>query len=182
MKKLTALLLALMLLLVAAGCSAGGIANTPSVQNFIKTIKREPIEGGDDASDTDSSEMIKIGVFEPLSGQYASDAEDELNGIELAHRLFPRVLNRRVELVYADNESDVGKAAEAAQELIDQGCKIVIGSYGNVITMAACDIFEENRMPVIMPSCTNPLLTSTTEYFFRVCILTPFRATARRNI
>lgn len=173
MKKITALLLAFALLFLAAACAAGDIARAPSVQNFIKTVRRESLS--DKADDKDSAGTIKIGIFEPLSGQYAADAEDELKGIELAHRLFPRVLAKRVELVYADNESDINKAVSAAEKLIAEGCKIVIGSYGNILTMAACDYFEDSAVPVVMPSCTNPLLTSTTEYFFRVCIFDAFQ-------
>ncbi len=170
MKKLLILLLASALLLLSA-CSAGGIGDLPSVRNFIKTVNREPLSGLDEPEEG----SIKIGIFEPLSGQYAADAEEELKGIELAHRLFPRVLAKQVELVYADNESDVNRAVSAAEELISQGCKVVIGSYGNILTMAACDYFEDSAVPVIMPSCTNPLLTSTTEYFFRVCIFDAFQ-------
>ncbi len=146
--------------------------NYVTLENLIKTLRGERIvtEFGDTS--------IKIGVFEPQSGSESDAAEDEILGIELAHKLYPTVMDSPVELVYGDNHSDTAYAAEAAQELVDSGCNVVIGSYSNVLTMAAIDTFEQNQVLCICPSCSNPLITTTTNFFFRVAVVDSFQGNA----
>ncbi len=144
-----------------------GVSQT--LNNFIKTINGEKITAELDKN------SIKIGVFEPQTGKYAADAEDEIRGIRLANKLFPKVLDQTVELVFEDNHSEPEYAVDAAQALVDSGCNIVIGSYSNILTMAATDIFEENKVVCVCPSCTNPLITTTTDYFFRVDVVDAFQ-------
>ncbi|HCU07937.1 MAG TPA: hypothetical protein DF480_03040 [Clostridiales bacterium] len=118
---------------------------------------------------------VKIGVFEPLTGADAKGAEAEIRGIELAHELFPKVLGFPVELVYSDNQSDVQAAVPAAQSLVDQNVSIVLGSYKSVLTLAGSDIFAEAQLPAIGVTCTNPIITQTSDYYFRVCYVDAFQ-------
>ena len=165
MKKLLILILVLAMAASLAGCT--------SFDNFKKTITKADIE--EEQEEVVDSNTVKIGVFEPLTGDEAEAASDEVKGIELAHKLFKNVLAREVELVYADNESDTTRAIEAAQSLIDQNVSIVLGSYGNVLTMAALDTFEEAKMPSIVASCTNPLITTVSDYVARVAVIDAFQ-------
>ncbi len=121
--------------------------------------------------------LIRIAVFEPLNGEYASAAKDEIAGIELAKKLFPTVLDSTVELVYFDNKSDPDTAKELAQEICkDETIKLVLGSYGNTVTVAAGDIFEEAGIPAIAITCTNPLITSTNANYARISPVDSFEA------
>lgn len=119
--------------------------------------------------------VITIGVFEPLTGADAEEAAQEVKGIELAHELYPQVLGMQVELVYADNQSDVNAAAEAAQDLVDQNISVVLGSYKSVLSLAGSDIFAAAEKPAIGITCTNPIITQTNEYYFRVCFVDAFQ-------
>lgn len=47
-------------------------------------------------TNTEVSEQIRIGVFEPLSGSEKENGELELRGIELAHEMFPKVLGKKL--------------------------------------------------------------------------------------
>ena len=112
--------------------------------------------------------LIRIAVFEPLTGEYASAAADEIAGIELAQKLFPTVLDSTVELVYFDNKSNPDNAKQLAEEIAaDETIKLVLGSYGNTMTVAAGDIFEEAGLPAIAITCTNPLITRTNPFYSR---------------
>ena len=62
-------------------------------------------------------DVIKIGVFEPLTGANGAGGADEYDGIKLANKLFPEVLGKKVELVVVDNKSDKVEAANAATVL-----------------------------------------------------------------
>ena len=120
-------------------------------------------------------EVIQIGVFEPQTGADAADAADEIRGIELAHELYPEVMGKRVELVYADNQSDVEMARTAAQQLVDAGVRLVLGSYKSTLSLAGSDVFAEADLPAIGISIKNPIVTQTNEFYFRVCFVDAFQ-------
>ena len=62
---------------------------------------------------TANADVIKIGVFEPLTGANGAGGNDELEGIKLANKLYPTILGKKVELVVVDNKSDKVEAAKA---------------------------------------------------------------------
>lgn len=127
-------------------------------------------------------DTIKIGVFEPLTGANAAGGELEKNGIELAHELYPEVLGKKIELVYADNKSDKVEAANAAARLVEkEKVSAIIGSWGSSLSMAAGSIVKEAKVPAVGTSCTNPLVTQGNEFYFRVCFIDPFQGTVMAN-
>ncbi len=70
-----------------------------------------------DAGPAPAQDVIKIGVFEPLTGANAAGGELEVEGMQLANKLYPEVLGKKVELVVVDNKSDKAEAANAASRL-----------------------------------------------------------------
>jgi len=46
-------------------------------------------------SDTTEAEVIKIGVFEPLTGMNGGGGLQELGGIEYANKMYPEVLGKK---------------------------------------------------------------------------------------
>ena len=120
-------------------------------------------------------EVIKIGIFEPQTGADAADAAEEIKGIELAHELYPEVMGKRVEFVYGDNQSDVEMARTVAQQLVDSGVRLVLGSYKSTLSLAGSDVFEAADIPAIGISIKNPIVTQTNEFYFRVCFVDAFQ-------
>ena len=123
----------------------------------------------------EEQEVIKIGIFEPQTGADAADAAEEIKGIELARKLYPEVMGKRIEFVYGDNQSDVEMAKTAAQQLVDSGVRLVLGSYKSTLSLAGSDIFEAADVPAIGISITNPIVTQTNEFYFRVCFIDAFQ-------
>ena len=121
---------------------------------------------------------VKIGVFEPLSGSYAADAEGEIAGIKLANKLYPEVLDTPVELVYADNRSEVESCPDAVKELSEQGVSVILGSCRSTLSLAASDAVAEAGIPAIGVTCTNPIITDTNQYYFRVCNIESYEGDA----
>ena len=81
----------------------------------------------------DERVVVRIGVYEPVTGADAPGAAAELQGISLANELYPDIGdNIRIELVYADNQSDLDAAKTAASSLAEKGVSVVIGSYGSI--------------------------------------------------
>lgn len=124
------------------------------------------------------SNVIKIGVFEPLTGANGAGGADEYDGIKLANKLYPTVLGKTIQLVAVDNKSDKVEAANAATVLAQkEKVNAVIGSWGSSLSMAGGPIFQEAKIPAVGVSCTNPAVTQGNEFYFRVCFLDPFQGT-----
>ena len=136
-------------------------------------------------SATALADTVKIGVFEPASGDNGAGGKQEVIGMEYANSLVPTVeVNGKtydVELVIVDNQSATDKAVSAAQELVDAGVSIVLGSYGSGVSMAGGEVFADAEVPAIGASCTNPGVTSLCDYYWRVCFLDPFQGTVMAN-
>jgi branched-chain amino acid transport system substrate-binding protein len=133
-------------------------------------------------SSSGNSDVIKIGVFEPMTGANAGGGELEIEGIKLANKLYPTVLGKKVELVIVDNKSDKTEAANAVQRLVDKDkVTAVIGSWGSGFSMAAGPIVKQAKIPAMGTSATNPLVTKGNEYYFRVSFIDPFQGTVMAN-
>ena len=129
--------------------------------------------------------VVKIGVFEPQSGDNGAGGKQEVLGMQYANVLTPTVeidgVEYDVELVYADNASSNDKAPTAAQTLISSGVSLVLGSYGSGVSIAASDTFDAAGVPAIGVTCTNPQVTAGCDVYFRICFLDPFQGTVLAN-
>jgi branched-chain amino acid transport system substrate-binding protein len=129
-----------------------------------------------------SSDVIKIGVFEPMTGTSAAGGQMTVEGIKLANEARGEVLGKKVELVIVDNKSDKVEAANAASRLIDKEKVVaIIGSYGSSLSMGAGDVVKKGKVPAVGCSPTNPLVTLNNDYYFRVCFIDPFQGTVMAN-
>ena len=132
-----------------------------------------------------NEKVVKIGVFEPQSGDNGAGGKQEILGMQYANYKTPTVEiggeTYRVELVYADNASSNDKAPSAAQTLISNGVSIVLGSYGSGVSIAAGDTFAAAGVPALGVTCTNPQVTSDCDVYYRICFLDPFQGTALAN-
>ena len=131
------------------------------------------------------AETVKIGVFEPASGDSGAGGKQETLGMQFANQETPTVeiggVTYDVELVYADNGSDTTKAPSAANSLVDAGVSVVLGSYGSGVSIAGSEIFMNASIPAIGVTCTNPQVTAGNSHYFRVCFLDPFQGTVLAN-
>ncbi len=129
--------------------------------------------------------VVKIGVFEPASGDSGAGGKQEMLGMQYANTIAPTVEiggeTYKVELVYADNGSSADKAPSAAQQLVSEGVNVVLGSYGSGVSIAGSPIFEQAGIPVIGVTCTNPQVTLGNNHYFRICFLDPFQGTVLAN-
>ena len=91
--------------------------------------------------------VIKIGVFEPVTGENGGGGFQEVLGVRYANKVYPTVeingVTYDIELVEVDNKSDKTEAVSAAQTLISKDVKAVIGSYGSGVSIAAGEFFKE---------------------------------------
>ena len=174
MKKILALLLALVMVFALAAC--GESSSDPSSDPGTAT-SGEPSASGDN--------VIKIGVFEPLTGDSGAGGKQEYLGMQYANYLTPTVevggVEYTVELVPADNASSADRAPTAAAQLVSEEVSIVLGTYGSSAAIAAGPTFEQAQIPAIGVTCTNPQVTEGNDYYFRICFLDPFQGTVLAN-
>ncbi len=170
MKKFLSIALAACLSVgLLAGCSSSSGENT----------------SGDDAAQTSGENVIKVGVFEPQTGENGGGGLQEVYGIRYANQVYPTVevggTEYTIQLVEVDNKSDKTEAVTAAQKLVSEGVIGVLGSYGSGVSIAAGDIFADAGIPAIGCSCTNPQVTNGNDWYFRVCFIDPFQGTVMAN-
>ncbi|MCQ2398076.1 MAG: ABC transporter substrate-binding protein [Sphaerochaetaceae bacterium] len=131
------------------------------------------------------SYTVKIGVFEPQSGDNGAGGKQEVIGIQYANSIRPTVKiagkEYKVVLDIQDNQSSTDKAVSAAQQLVADKCSIVLGSYGSGVSIAAGSYFKDAKIPAIGVSCTNAAVTAGNDYYFRVCFLDPFQGSVMAN-
>ncbi len=165
MKKFMAMLLALVMALGLVACGSS--------------------DNGGSSDNNSSDKVVKIGVFEPQSGDNGAGGKQEVLGMQYANAMTPTVTiggeEYKVELVFADNASSNDKAPSAAQTLISAGCSVVLGSYGSGVSIAAQDTFKNAGVPAIGVTCTNPQVTADCDVYFRIAFLDPFQGTVLAN-
>ncbi|MBQ8074001.1 MAG: ABC transporter substrate-binding protein [Clostridia bacterium] len=129
--------------------------------------------------------VVKIGIFEPASGDSGAGGKQETLGVQYANRVQPTVdiggTTYKVELVMADNGSSADKAPSAAQKLVSENVSVVLGSYGSGVSIAGSEYFKNANIPAIGLTCTNPQVTAGNSHYFRVCFLDPFQGTVLAN-
>lgn len=140
---------------------------------------------GAEANSGSGDKVIKIGVFQPTTGENGGGGFQEVLGIRYANQMHPTVNiggeEYTVKLVEVDNKSDKTEAVNAAQKLVSEKVSVVLGSYGSGVSIAAGQIFADAKIPAIGCSCTNPQVTQGNDYYFRVCFLDPFQGTVMAN-
>ena len=169
MKKFFALALAMVMTLSLAACGSDGGSGA----------------AGSGAGAASGNKTLKIGVFEPASGDNGAGGKQEVLGIQYANSVVPTVeINGEtydVKLEIVDNQSSTDKAVTAAQSLVSAGVSVVLGTYGSGAAIAAAPTFESASIPAIGCSCTNPAVTENNPYYFRVCFLDPFQGSVMAN-
>jgi branched-chain amino acid transport system substrate-binding protein len=105
---------------------------------------------------------VLIGAGAPLTGQLAWHGEDEERGIQLAISEISAAggfLGETVETVVADDYCDPQQAVAAANKLIADRVKVVIGHPCSGAAIAASKVYADAGVPMITVTATNPLVT-----------------------
>ena len=128
-----------------------------------------------------AQETIKIGEYASLTGKEASFGQQSHKGLTLAIEEINAAggaLGRKLELFTEDNQTKPGESATAAKQLISRN-KVValIGEVASGRSLEAAPIAQAAKIPMIAPAATNPKVTQTGNYIFRVCFIDPFQGT-----
>jgi len=168
--------LATLLLISAAVVTSCAPAATPTPQVIEKVETRVVVVTPTPPPPEPIPDVIRVGVYEPMTGAFAAGGEMTYEGVELAHEYMSEVLGKPVEIVLVDNKSDKTEAATAMSRLIEAEKVVgVVGSYGSSLSMAGGEVAEKAGVPVVGCSPTNPLVTQGKRFYTRVCFIDPFQ-------
>lgn len=137
------------------------------------------------APGTGGSSTIKVGEFASLTGSEATFGQSSHKGTQLAVdeiNAAGGVLGKQIELITEDDQSQQGQASTAVRKLISSdGVVAMLGEVASSRSHEAALICQENKIPMISPSSTNPNVTEVGDYIFRVCFIDPFQGTVMAN-
>ncbi len=140
---------------------------------------------GSGCEKSSSSHGIKVGEFASLSGKEATFGMSSHEGTLLAIEELNAaggLLGQKLELITEDDLSKAGEPATVVNKLIARdGVIAVLGEVASSRSLEAAPICQQNRVPMISPSSTNPNVTETGDYIFRVCFIDPFQGTVMAN-
>jgi branched-chain amino acid transport system substrate-binding protein len=132
--------------------------------------------GGGQGGEADT---IAIGEFASLTGKEAAFGQSSHRGTLLAIEELNAaggVLGKKIKFIYEDNRSTPGESATIAKKLITRDHVVaVLGEVASGRSLEAGPICQANKIPMISPSSTNPKVTETGDYIFRVCFTDPFQ-------
>ena len=155
MKKVLALVLAVLMIVSMCACSSG---------------KKEA-----------TVETIKIGLAFPMSGtaamagKYSTHGADVLKE-ELGGKITVGDKEYPVEFVTMDTEGSEEKTTNVFQKLIEEEKVIaIVGPDSSKCMLAAAPIAQNAKCPAITTFGTNTAVTEVGNYIFRACFINPFQ-------
>lgn len=126
-----------------------------------------------------ADDTVKLGAVLELTGGTASFGQSDSRGIALALEEINAnggVLGKKLVIIEEDNKSEPAEAANAMKKLIAQDkVTAIIACVASSNALAAAPIAQAAGIPLISPAATNPKVTATGDYIFRVCFIDPFQ-------
>ena len=130
-------------------------------------------------------DTIKIGEFASLTGKDATFGISSHEGTLLAIEQINAaggVLGKQLELITEDDQCKAGESATVVNKLISRDNVVaILGEVASSRSLEAATICQQNKVPMISPASTNPDVTKTGDYIFRVCFIDPFQGTVMAN-
>lgn len=128
-----------------------------------------------------AADTIKIGEYASLTGKEATFGTSSHNGTQQAIDEINAgggVLGKKLVLITEDTQSKPGEPATVVRKLIFRD-KVValLGEVASSRSLEAAPVCQQNKIPMISPSSTNPKVTEIGDFIFRVCFIDPFQGT-----
>lgn len=128
---------------------------------------------------------IVVGEYGSLTGSEATFGQSTHNGLSMAVEEINAaggIQGKKVELIHYDDQGKTSEVGTAVTRLIaEDGALAVIGEVASSLSIAGGQICQQEGVPMISPSSTNPKVTETGDFVFRVCFIDPFQGKAMAN-
>ena len=114
---------------------------------------------------------VKVGFLYPKTGNLGSIGQGLMDGAQAAaYRInTSTTYGFKVQIVAADTATDGPTTATAAQTLISDGVKVIVGAASSTDTLAASAVTIPNKVVLISYASTSPAITNLndSDYVFR---------------
>ncbi|HEY2329941.1 MAG TPA: ABC transporter substrate-binding protein [Verrucomicrobiae bacterium] len=152
---------------------------------FTAALAATVVFSGCSKSGSTGDGTIKVGEYASLTGKEATFGISSHEGTLLAVEQLNAaggVLGKKIELLTEDDLSKAGEPATVVNKLISRdGVVAILGEVASSRSLEAAPICQQNKIPMISPSSTNPKVTETGDFIFRVCFIDPFQGTVMAN-
>jgi branched-chain amino acid transport system substrate-binding protein len=130
-----------------------------------------------------AAEVIKIGGMAPTTGNVATFGVGQRNAYQLAVEDVNKAGGLKiggkaytVELIFEDEQNSPEVGATVARKLVNQDrVAAILGPTNTKVCLAVGPIAQENRVPMLTPTCTNPKVTLVGDYIFRAGFIDTFQ-------
>ena len=130
------------------------------------------------ASTSDNGPIV-VGEYGSMTGPEATFGDSTDEGVKLAVKEINEkggVNRRQIKLIADDDEGKQGEAVTVVTRLIQENHAVaIIGEVASSLSMAGGQVAQQNSVPMISPSSTNPKVTAIGDMISRVCFIDPFQ-------
>jgi branched-chain amino acid transport system substrate-binding protein len=128
-----------------------------------------------------AQDAIKVGEIASLTGKEATFGQSSHKGTLLAIEHLNAaggVFGKKLDLITEDNQSKAGESATAARKLLSRDKAVaLLGEVASSRSLEIAPVAQAAKIPMVSPASTNPKVTETGSYIFRVCFIDPFQGT-----
>jgi branched-chain amino acid transport system substrate-binding protein len=130
-------------------------------------------------AEADSGGDIVLGHYASTTGSEATFGRSTDNGIQLAIdeiNAAGGVNGKKVRVITYDDKGDSREAGTAVTRLVTRDhVAAVLGEVASSLSLVGGPVCQENGVPMVSPSSTNPAVTKVGDMVFRVCFIDPFQ-------
>jgi branched-chain amino acid transport system substrate-binding protein len=141
-----------------------------------------PVPQASPAQAAPSGNTILLGEVFSLTGGQATFGISSRNGVEMAVKeanAAGGVKGKKLDTRVYDDQGKSEEAANAAIRLINQDhVTLILGEVKSSNSIAMAKVAQPAKVPMVTPTSTNPTVTETGDYIFRVCFIDPFQGFA----
>ncbi len=140
------------------------------------------LNGCRSSSSGGSADEIVIGHYATMTGSEATFGRSTDNGIQLAIEEINEaggVNGKKVRIITYDEKGDARETGIAVTRLVTRdGVVAVLGEVASSLSLVGAPVCQENGVPMVSPSSTDPAVTKVGDMIFRVCFIDPFQGFA----
>lgn len=130
-----------------------------------------------------AADMLTLGAMAPATGNVATFGIGQKNSYELAVEQVNKAgglkvggTRYQIKLIFEDEQNSPDVGATVARKLINQDRVIaILGPTNTKVCLAVGPIAQENKVPMVTPTCTNPKVTLVGDYVFRAGFIDTFQ-------
>jgi branched-chain amino acid transport system substrate-binding protein len=105
------------------------------------------------------AQKLRVGVILPRSGVQGFIGQSCQKGADLAPGVIKEMLGVDIELMNADNESNVDVSRTRAERLIQEGANVLVGAFDSGQTAAIAQVAEQRGVPLVINIAAAPQIT-----------------------